>query len=378
MMPTEAELFDLISSIYDAALSPDRLPEVMSRVGDLCRAPLILLGAVPKNSRRPTLLVRSRAVDPGLFDRFLQDYTTPETNPAMVHFMREGHGRFVRREEAYSDQTWERSGIYNEIYRPMDGYHGGGTLLLNSDQYFVHLGASRSKRKDSFSNSEVALFARVLPHLRRALQTLLRMHHLQAQTSIQENLWDRLSVGVILVDPSGTLLWCNRKADMILTAGAILRYTRGALSAPRTKETKELHRLINDAAQCAAGRGARTGGQVAIAGPDGVPWSVLVSPFRPEVMPIPVVPAVAVLISDPRESAAPLDHLASFFGLTNKELEIARLLTAGHDLPQIGEQLDMRINTVRTHLRSLFAKTNTNRQAELVALLLRVTGTSVR
>jgi DNA-binding CsgD family transcriptional regulator len=259
----------------------------------------------------------------------------------------------------------------------MDGYHGGGTLLLNTDQYLVHLGASRSKRKDSFSNSDAALFARVLPHLRRALQTMLRMHHLQAQASIQENLWDRLSVGVILLDSSGALLWCNRKADMILTAGAILRYTRGALSAPRAKETRELHRLIGDAAQCAVGRGVRTGGQIAIAGADGMPWSVLISPFQAEVMPIPVAPAVAVLISDPRESAAPLDHLANFFGFTNKELELARLLTAGHDLPQIGERLGMRINTVRTHLRSLFAKTDTNRQAELVALLLRVTGTSL-
>jgi DNA-binding CsgD family transcriptional regulator len=57
--------------------------------------------------------------------------------------------------------------------------------------------------------------------------------------------------------------------------------------------------------------------------------------------------------------------------LTPTEADIARRLTAGHTLAEICEALDIRESTIRTHVRHLFQKTQTRRQAELVAYLLR-------
>ena len=51
---------------------------------------------------------------------------------------------------------------------------------------------------------------------------------------------------------------------------------------------------------------------------------------------------------------------------------IASLLTEGHTLAEIARRLGMQVRTTRVHLRSIFEKTGTSRQAELVALLGRL------
>jgi DNA-binding CsgD family transcriptional regulator len=47
-------------------------------------------------------------------------------------------------------------------------------------------------------------------------------------------------------------------------------------------------------------------------------------------------------------------------------------ITTGATIADVARRLGMQIGTVRVHLRSIFAKTGTNRQAELVALLGRL------
>ena len=43
----------------------------------------------------------------------------------------------------------------------------------------------------------------------------------------------------------------------------------------------------------------------------------------------------------------------------------------GFDLRRAADRLGVAVHTVRTHLRLVFEKTNTHRQAELVRILLR-------
>lgn len=60
--------------------------------------------------------------------------------------------------------------------------------------------------------------------------------------------------------------------------------------------------------------------------------------------------------------------------LTAAEARFATLLVDGHSIAEICGQLEIRVSTARTHLRHLFQKTGTRRQAELVSALLRTHG----
>lgn len=66
------------------------------------------------------------------------------------------------------------------------------------------------------------------------------------------------------------------------------------------------------------------------------------------------------------------EALQKIFGCTATEARLAVELTSGKSLEDIARAAQVTIGTVRKQLGSVFTKTNTNRQAELVALLARI------
>jgi DNA-binding CsgD family transcriptional regulator len=82
-------------------------------------------------------------------------------------------------------------------------------------------------------------------------------------------------------------------------------------------------------------------------------------------------PAVAVFIRDPeRKSQASSELLRQLFGFTPAEATLALLLANGLTLDEAADELHIRKNTIRAHLRSIFTKTGVTRQTTLVRLLL--------
>ena len=82
-------------------------------------------------------------------------------------------------------------------------------------------------------------------------------------------------------------------------------------------------------------------------------------------------PVVMLLFYHPG-SAPPIDSsmLYAVFGLSPAECRIATLLAEGLSLKQIAEVQGTQHDTVRKQLRSIYQKTATNRQPELIRLLL--------
>ncbi|MEZ5564124.1 MAG: helix-turn-helix transcriptional regulator [Gammaproteobacteria bacterium] len=82
-------------------------------------------------------------------------------------------------------------------------------------------------------------------------------------------------------------------------------------------------------------------------------------------------PAVALFVTDRKPTARVQPGiLQTQFGLSRAEARLAAELLAGETLAQAGITLCVSINTVRTQLRAIFAKTGTERQADLVRLLM--------
>jgi len=80
---------------------------------------------------------------------------------------------------------------------------------------------------------------------------------------------------------------------------------------------------------------------------------------------------IALLDRQPRTGPNP-ETLRKMFGLTGAETHLALRLASGDAPLEIAERSRLSRTTIRTQLASLFAKTETRRQAELVALLGRI------
>jgi DNA-binding CsgD family transcriptional regulator len=79
--------------------------------------------------------------------------------------------------------------------------------------------------------------------------------------------------------------------------------------------------------------------------------------------------AVLVLTPVTRPQAPPVELVQSLFDLTPAEARVARSLASGKTAEDIASDGGVSLNTVRTHVRGVLAKTGCDRQVDVVALL---------
>ncbi len=81
-------------------------------------------------------------------------------------------------------------------------------------------------------------------------------------------------------------------------------------------------------------------------------------------------PAIALFLGDPeRQCVVTSDALRELFAFTPTEASIAASLANGVSVIETAHRLGIAENTVRAHLRSIFAKTGASRQSQLVHLI---------
>jgi DNA-binding CsgD family transcriptional regulator len=165
----------------------------------------------------------------------------------------------------------------------------------------------------------------------------------------------------------------NRGAERILAANDGFRIDRHGPSADDARENATLQKLIADAIDARGGQPLRAAGFVAVSRPSHQrSYAVMVTPLL-------AAPGkggmndavVAIFVADPsaRLFAGP-EVLTELYQLTHSEAELVRLLASGLSLEEAADKRGVSLNTARSHLKHVFAKTETSRQGELVRLIV--------
>jgi DNA-binding CsgD family transcriptional regulator len=182
-----------------------------------------------------------------------------------------------------------------------------------------------------------------------------------------------MQVGTVTLDERGHLLSVNAEAQAIVDVKDGIRISAGALKADYAEENAKLQQLITAALTGQQSTQAGVVEAVSITRPSGrSKLSVLV-----RVIPTRdwsgtwTRPRVAIFLRDPEhQSTRSIDVIRRLFELTHAEASLAMLLANGMTLDEAAEQLNIRRNTARAHLRSIFSKMGVTRQTELVRLVL--------
>jgi DNA-binding CsgD family transcriptional regulator len=171
-------------------------------------------------------------------------------------------------------------------------------------------------------------------------------------------LMDELAHGVLVATLEGRLLHANQAACHELARRRVLG-TRSNLLQPCTPEgTKALQDAL-----VRVGEGKRC--MIELPAAEGPGLTVAVLPLKTEAPHH--MPRAALLFS--RASVCEslmLCFFARTHGLTATEEHVLRILCQGFSAPQIAQQLKVAVSTVRSHVRSLCAKTRTSGVRELV------------
>ncbi|WP_332815705.1 helix-turn-helix transcriptional regulator [Ramlibacter sp.] len=284
--------------------------------------------------------------------------------------------------------------FYQEFLIPYDRRYMSGTKLVDTPEATLIFATLSSAAQGPLAGEALAFMERLLPHLQRACRIGLQHFVYSTQALVGQMLVNKLRQPVILMTPGGEVMHTNEAAQELLRSTRLVEVADGRLRLPRPHGAELL-------AQCAAmeqsiksaqanpeGEGPPTASSfrsllVSSEGP-GAPAETLYAFFTTlapqEMMGTFGLRPVVMLIFYHPSSAPSIDAglLYAVFGLSPAECRIATLLAEGLSLKQIAEVQGTQHDTVRKQLRSIYQKTATNRQPELVRLLLHLPHNAVQ
>ncbi|MBV9529340.1 helix-turn-helix transcriptional regulator [Sphingomonas sp.] len=197
--------------------------------------------------------------------------------------------------------------------------------------------------------------------------------HMECAVRLQSRPFNTNSArALVVLDSTGQVQDLTATADALLTKAGALTIRDGHLVATLHSEQSKL-----DAAVASVGSAVSSGAPptaVKLAQLNGRPWLITVRPLMDAYGPFGRVRTQ--LLIEIHHAAPRIDNLElvqSLFHLTAREIEIVRKLGEGHSVQSLSKAMNIRPNTARTHLRSIFAKTNTCRQSELLLLCASIT-----
>jgi DNA-binding CsgD family transcriptional regulator len=184
----------------------------------------------------------------------------------------------------------------------------------------------------------------------------------------------KLSIACVLLDGHGRVFSTNNAAEQLLASSEFLGLRGDALRCSTGVDGKPLAKAIELALaahrnRCRSQRGV--GLQLETSPGNGV-LDIVVKPLIGDrLLDSRDKPAAVVYINDCRHPGIELDPavLVGMYGFTNCESQLAALLARGTNLSDAAGCLGVSINTVKTHLRGIYEKMGTNKQAQVVARL---------
>jgi DNA-binding CsgD family transcriptional regulator len=187
-----------------------------------------------------------------------------------------------------------------------------------------------------------------------------------------EAVLNALAAGVVLTERDAQVVYMNAAARHHIRTGRALRLVNNRFSPTDPVAARALALALSRVLD-------KSGAPQTLAFPDRDGAGVLATIFPLETesdgdQPFATATA-AIFIQDPAVTPLfPGEAFAKLYGLTPAESRVIQAMRPGMPLHQVAHVLGIGLETVKTHLRHIFEKTDTTRQADIVALMSRATG----
>lgn len=357
----------LVGLIYDAASDSRKWPDALE-----CMRQCLEASAVGFSEydflRESGNIVHYVGFDPAFVRRY--EHAMSHHNVWMVDGPWYSEGTISRGGEIISPEGLVASKFYKQWMQPQGLFHRLCGVIRRDGERVIIIEVMRSRTQGEFDESQSALFASLLPHLLTATQRSTHLWRLVVSLDIINS----LPFAVLAVDNGGRVLFSNRLADETLNENRGLILRDGEIGASASRTASQLKEMIASAAGASAGRNPDPGSALLIPRGRGMqPLWVVVAPMNRRLRRIVGQELeVALVFASAPEHVGKMQEttLRRYFGLTAAEQRLALLILKGYRLDEAAIELKISHNTVRSHMKRIYVKTKTERQTDLVRVLL--------
>jgi DNA-binding CsgD family transcriptional regulator/PAS domain-containing protein len=366
MNDLDTEEFDrLLGGLYDAVLAPEGFQHFLRDLAlsfDLKGVALFVRHA---QERAPMGLWLH-----GIESAWMESYALTYAREDMLarHIENSPIGQFYASNLDLPDpHRFGETRFFREWAQPQGIACAAASVVMREGLWITQVFLQRSPQQPPFARAEVEQLNRLLPHWQRATQMRQRLASLRAGQDLLAASLDAIAMPTLLFDDVGRVVHRNRSAGALLDSHASLWIEDDRLVCASVAATRDMHQQIGYAVH--AQRDDAAPGVTTLERAGRQPLTMMVLPLR--------TPQAAhrsgalMFVFDP--AAVPelaTDIVRRLFDLTLAEAELAVSLCGGLSPEEAALERGRAVSTVRTQIRSLFAKTGTHRQADLVGLLL--------
>jgi DNA-binding CsgD family transcriptional regulator len=310
----------------------------------------------------------------GLDSQYLQLYRRQyaKLDPRATAFFCYEAGEIVSTSDVIPYDEFLSTRFYVEWAQPQGWVDSAQVILQKSAARYVQLGFLRTQASGLVDDDMRHRIGMIVPHISRAALIAGIINAKIGEATNLADAADALQTAMFLVEATGRILHANAAGYKLLDSAGPLRVIAGRLVASDALSDRMLREVFLASAQGDDAVGNR-GVAIHIQANNGETYLAHVLPLtsgerRSDSLAGRATAALFVQkVTELRIS--PPESLAKTFKLTPSELRVLLAIVAIGGVPKVAASLGITQGTVKTHLKRLFRKTGSSRQADLVKLV---------
>lgn len=354
----------MLDLIYDAAAENDLWRHALTAIADLTQSEGGILFGQSVTAERVYFDFNGR-LNEACNDVYQRRHMQ---NPWSQYMETQPVGRLVQSDEAIPLAELQRTAFYDEVLQPQGVAHNGMMALAARNDFRAAFNMCRSERRGPFDSDGQRFLQWLSPHLRRSVTLGFRIDGYLAMQHAAFDVLDRLADGIVVLDRKARVLFANAAVRQIAEEGSL--HLHQSIATHSQAHSQRLTQLIRGALQGAAGGTMSLPRHL-----DGRLLTILVAAIRSKDLGRlsdagMKDAAVLLFVIDPaNRRSIPIGRIMEAYGLTHAEARVALAASSGNTVLETAQSLNLSPNTIKTHLRRVFAKTATARQVELAGLI---------
>lgn len=350
---------ELIDLIYAALLGEATWSDFLDRLSDNAPDGRTILFSHNMSQPDEYLAMTSRFEGPEL-ESYAAHYVN--TNPWLIHCAVRKVGLGIYSDEIIPVEQLHKTEFYSDWLAPNDVECSIGVTIDKNGDCPLIISTVTSRADPELNSAFSEQLTRIAPHLRRAARFHRNSPARWAGFDLGASLFDALDVGAVLVGENGSIKTISRTGQELLDGGALMSISPlGQL------------RLRDDDAQAALREMLKRtydGSKTVSLLSNGTKLT-LIAVEKDRISLYFEGPTVAILIQPAGPGSRPvgIDQIAGLYGLTNSEQRALAGIVDGKTVTRIAEEAGLSRETIRTQLKSLYAKTGTGGQTDLLRLV---------
>lgn len=351
----------LVDHIYEAALIPERWPAVLDGLAAMAGGLGTILFAGSGTTTRWVSSLKTEIV----MTRFIADGWMSR-NTRAARLFANNHAGFITDLDVYRPDELDRDAVYVEALRPMGVGWGAATAIPTPSGELLVFSIEREFAKGPVECERIAPLDATRPHLARAALVSARLVFERARAIVGS--LEAIGLPAAVISSNGKTIAHN---GLLASMGRQLRI--GARDAFTVSDAAS-RPLFEDAVRRLDAPGS-SGVSLPLPGYDGnSPAVIHVIPLKRDARDI-FTAAHGLVVVNPidRREVPSAEILHGLFDLSPAETRVARAFVAEKGIDAVAAALGLSRETVRTHLKALFAKTGRDSQTALLDLLAGVT-----